>query len=102
VVHEAAHEGLPGDALRALAAEWDAVLGLGLAPAAQAGVPSPPGSGTVQEAPLPGEVADLAARREAARKARDFPEADALRAKIREAGYDIVDIKGGPPRLKKL
>jgi cysteinyl-tRNA synthetase len=101
-VHEAAHAGLSGDALRALAAEWDAVLGLGLVPAAQAGVTPPPGSGTGREAPLPREVVDLAARREAARKARDFPEADALRARIREAGYDIVDVKGGPPRLKKL
>ena len=102
VVHEAAHAGLSGDALRALAAEWDAVLGLGLVPAAQAGVPSPPESGTRQEAPLPREVVDLAARREAARKSRDFPEADALRAKIREAGYEVIDVKGGPPRIRKL
>jgi cysteinyl-tRNA synthetase len=101
-VHEAARAGLAGEPLRVLAAEWDAVLGLGLVPAAQAGITSPPGFGTGREAPLPREVVELAARREAARKARDFPEADALRAKIREAGYDIVDVKGGPPRLRKL
>ena len=101
-VHEAVRAGLPGDALRALAEEWDAVLGLGLVPAAQAGVPSPPDSGTGRGTTLPREVEDLAARREDARKARDFAKADALRAKIQEAGYDIVDVKNGPPRLKKL
>jgi cysteinyl-tRNA synthetase len=47
-------------------------------------------------------VADLAARREAARKARDFPEADALRAKIRDAGYEVIDVRSGPPRLRKI
>jgi cysteinyl-tRNA synthetase len=102
VVHETARAGLSGEPLRALAAEWDAVLGLGLVPAAQAGVPSPPGSGTGQEAPLPREVADLAERREAARRTRDFAEADALRAKIREAGYEVIDVKDGSHRIRKL
>jgi cysteinyl-tRNA synthetase len=43
----------------------------------------------------------LAARREAARRARDFQEADAIRAKIREAGYEVVDVKDGPARLRR-
>jgi cysteinyl-tRNA synthetase len=46
-------------------------------------------------------VADLAARREAARRARNFAEADALRAKIREAGYEVIDAKDGPAKLIK-
>jgi cysteinyl-tRNA synthetase len=92
VVHEAARAGFSGATLRELAAEWDAVLGLGLLAAAGAGT----------EAPVPAEVMSLAARREAARRARDFQEADAIRAKIREAGYEVVDVKDGPARLKKL
>jgi cysteinyl-tRNA synthetase len=92
VLHEAAHAGLSGETLRELASEWDAVLGLGLLGSAVAGT----------EAPLPAEVEDLAARRETARRAGNYSEADALRAKIRETGYDIVDVKGGPARLKKL
>jgi cysteinyl-tRNA synthetase len=92
VLHEAAHAGLSGETLRELASEWDAVLGLGLIDAVVTGT----------EAPIPAEVADLAARREAARKEGNYAEADALRARIREAGYDIVDIKGGQARLRKL
>jgi cysteinyl-tRNA synthetase len=92
VLHEAARAGLSGETLRDLASEWDVVLGLGLLDAAVTGT----------KGPVPVEVADLAARREAARRAGNYSEADALRAKIREAGYDIVDVKGGPARLKKL
>jgi len=90
VVHEAARAGLPAGTLRDLAEEWDAVLGLGLLSAVDAEAAVPPG------------VATLAARREVARGARDFAEADALRAKIREAGYEVVDARDGSPRLKKL
>ncbi|HEY6097391.1 MAG TPA: hypothetical protein VIU83_04990, partial [Candidatus Deferrimicrobium sp.] len=89
VVHEAARSGLPGGLLRTLADEWDAVLGVGLLPEA------PPGA-------VPPEVVELAARREARRRDRDFPEADALRDRIRAAGYDVVDVKGGRSRLLKL
>jgi len=92
VVHEAARAGLSRGTLRELAAEWDAVLGLGLTAAAGAGT----------EAPVPAEVQRLAARRDAARSARDFQEADALRAKIREAGYEVIDAKDGLARLRKL
>jgi cysteinyl-tRNA synthetase len=90
VVHDAARAGMPEETLRELAAEWDAVLGLGLLSAVPA------------EAPYPPEVVDLAARREAARRARDFAEADSIRAKIREAGYEVIDVKGGPARLRKM
>jgi cysteinyl-tRNA synthetase len=90
VVHDAARAGLPEETLRELAAEWDAVLGLGLVSAVAA------------EAPYPPAVVDLAARREAARRARDFAEADSIRAKIREAGYEVIDVKDGPARLRKM
>jgi cysteinyl-tRNA synthetase len=100
VVHEAAHAGLPGGTLRDLAGEWDGVLGLGLVSTAGARATAQE-AGREAEAPLPPDVVDLAARRESARKAKDFAEADALRAKIREAGYEIVDVKGGPPKLRK-
>jgi cysteinyl-tRNA synthetase len=102
VVHEAARAGLAGKTLRELAEEWDAVLGLGLLSAVQAGRREEREGSAEREAPVPPEVADLAARREAARRARNFAEADALRAKIRAEGYEVIDVRGGLPRLKKL
>jgi len=98
VVHEAARSGLPGDLLRNLAGEWDEVLGVGLLEAAS-------GDAVREESPpeevAPGEVVDLALRRDRFRRERRFAEADALRAKIREAGYDVVDRKDKPARLTK-
>jgi cysteinyl-tRNA synthetase len=90
VAHDAAHAGLPAQALRELASEWDAVLGLGLL------------AGAGEEASAPQEVTDLAAAREAARREMDFARADALRAKIREAGFEVIDSRDGPARLRKL
>jgi cysteinyl-tRNA synthetase len=101
VVHEAARAGLSGETLRELAEEWDGVLGLGLVAAVQAGRREEQEGSAEREAPVPPEVADLAARREAARRARNFAEADALRAKIREAGYEVIDAKDGPAKLIK-
>ena len=49
----------------------------------------------------PGDVADLARRRDKCRRERKFAEADALREKIREAGYEVVDRKGEPGIPKK-
>ncbi|MDH3238554.1 MAG: cysteine--tRNA ligase, partial [Deltaproteobacteria bacterium] len=98
VVHEAARSGLPGDLVRELAGDWDAVLGVGLleaAPGDAVAVGSPP------EEIAPGEVVDLAIRRDRCRRERKFQEADALRARIREAGYEVIDRKDKPARLKK-
>ncbi len=100
IIHDAARAGIAGDCLRELVTDWDDVLGLGLLSAAGARDAAVE-TGREAEASVPPEVVDLAARRETARKARDFAEADALRTKIREAGYEIVDVKGNPPRLKK-
>src|SRR5207247_741739 len=45
---------------------------------------------------IPDHVRRMAARREQARRARDFPEADRLRDRIRAAGFDLVDTPRGP------
>jgi hypothetical protein len=45
---------------------------------------------------LPEEVRELAARREEARRGRDFASADALRERIRETGYEVTDTPQGP------
>jgi cysteinyl-tRNA synthetase len=45
---------------------------------------------------VPAEVRELVAQREAARKAKNFQEADALRAKIAHLGYDVIDTPQGP------
>jgi cysteinyl-tRNA synthetase len=44
----------------------------------------------------PPEVVRLAERRQAARAARDFATADALRAEIESAGWSIRDVEAGP------
>jgi cysteinyl-tRNA synthetase len=68
--------------------EFDRVLGLGLAD----WEPS-------QEA-VPVEIAALLRQREQARADRRWQEADALRARIREAGYEIEDTRQGA-RIRK-
>ncbi|CAM3479239.1 cysteine--tRNA ligase [Hydrogenibacillus schlegelii] len=49
----------------------------------------------------PADVLALVAEREAARRARDFARADALRAEIRARGYAVEDTPEGP-RLKRV
>jgi cysteinyl-tRNA synthetase len=44
---------------------------------------------------VPPEIAALAARRQAAREAREFDEADRLRAELEEAGWEARDEGGG-------
>jgi len=72
-------------ALLDLALDFDRVLGLGLADASAAG-----------DEPLPSDVAALIQQREAARAARDWPTADALREVIRQQGYEVEDTPSGP------
>ena len=67
-------------------ASIDAVLGVAPAPAT--------GDDT------PAEVTELAAQRVAAKKARDFARADALRAEIRAKGWVVEDTPSGP-KLKR-
>ena len=44
----------------------------------------------------------MAQEREARRRARDFPAADALREMIRAAGYNVVDAAEGSAVLRKM
>ncbi len=67
-----------------LVLDFDRVLGLRLA---DVGVPG-------AEA-LPEDVAELIQQREAARAARDWPTADALREAIRQRGYEVEDTPSG-------
>ena len=72
---------------RATLLQMNAVLPLGLE-AAQPAQTAP------QEAP--DEVRELARQRDAARKARDFAQADALRGRIAELGWEVRDTAAGP------
>ena len=63
--------------------DFDRVLGLGFADVRKA------------ETELVGEVGRLVAEREQARRARDWPRADALRARIGELGYALEDTPDG-------
>ena len=49
-----------------------------------------------REAGAPAEVAALAERRDAARAARDFAEADRLRDELRARGWEVRDGPSGP------
>lgn len=50
----------------------------------------------VEEAEAPPEIRHLAERRQAARAARDFAQADALREQIRQLGWELRDGPEGP------
>jgi len=101
VVHKAVRSGIGGDAARALAAEWDAVLGVGLLSEAD-GDREAIGVGEGEGEEIPVEVASMARERETRRRAGDYPAADALREKIRAAGYDVVDGSEGAAVLRKM
>lgn len=72
-----------------LALEFDKVLGLRLSDAK----PSAEEEKPPEE--IPEQVEELAKERAAAKKAKDFQTADALRARINELGYNVVDVVGG-------
>ena len=78
---------------RSIAREWDSVLAVGLLPAE---------AGEARPEEVPAAVAEMAREREERRRARDFAAADALRERIRAAGYDVVDGAEGPASLRKL
>ena len=79
VLHEAL--ALATEERRALAREFDAVLGLGLLQDADAFAP---------------HIHERVAEREAARAARDFERADAIRAELAREGVDVEDTPHGP------
>ena len=73
---------------RATLLQMNDLLPLGLEGVAPAAASRP--------AEAPAEVQELAQRRDAARKARDFAAADALRQQIGELGWDVRDTAQGP------
>ncbi|MCX7824720.1 MAG: cysteine--tRNA ligase [Verrucomicrobiae bacterium] len=83
----AANAVLPAEAAAMLAAwrRFDTVLGLGM---------------PQRDAP-PAEVVALAEQRQAARKAKDFQRADALRDELKSRGWVVEDTPAGP-KLKKM
>ena len=59
------------------------------------------GVGQKHEAEAPPEIVKLLDERQAARKAKDFKRADALREELKAKGWIIEDTPKGP-RLKQL
>ena len=92
VVRETARSDLAPDEGRWLVLDADFVLGLGLDRVWD----ESPEPIEAAEAGLPDAVAALVSRRDAARAARDFVTADALRDEIGEAGWDVIDQAAGP------
>ena len=91
VVREALKAPLPDDERRWLVLDADAILGLDLHRAW-----SPAGADRSDEgAALPDTVQALLASRAAARSARDFTRADALRVELLDLGYEVVDRPDG-------
>jgi cysteinyl-tRNA synthetase len=74
-----------------LYADFDRALGFGFATATD-----PDDAAVVDASAIDREVAELLARREAARAERDFATADRLRDEIGARGFEIVDGPAGP------
>jgi cysteinyl-tRNA synthetase len=100
VVHKAVRSGIGGDVTRSLATEWDAVLAVGLL--SEAGAESEAavvGEGGPDE--VPESAVALARERDALRAACDYAGADALRERIRAAGYEVIDSGKKTSRIVK-
>jgi cysteinyl-tRNA synthetase len=99
VVRETLRSDLPADERRWLALDADLVLGLDLDLAAGRETRGRTGAqGTSagnEQVALPEGAGDLLRRREAARAARDWATADALRAELAAMGVEVVDGAGG-------
>jgi cysteinyl-tRNA synthetase len=85
-VREMLRAELPADERRWLVLDADAVLGLDLHRVWDT---------RTATARIPDEVSALLGERDAARAARDYARADALRIEIGSAGYDVVDTPEG-------
>jgi len=79
---------LPAGVRKATVLWFDAVLGLRL------------GEWAPSEESIPDEIASLVDERKRARAERRWKDADALRARIQAAGYDVEDTAAGP-RIKR-
>jgi cysteinyl-tRNA synthetase len=83
VMNEAVSASIPDRDKRALLASWDGVLGLDLERLAREGFDVPP------------EVQDLVGERDAARRDRDFARSDAIRDRLAEMGWEVMDTADG-------
>ncbi len=82
VLDEAVGSDLPGGEKHDLLASWDHVLGLDLQRSAEG-------------SELPPEVQELVDERDRARAARDFDRSDAIRTRLVEMGYEVMDTAEG-------
>ncbi|MFN9546577.1 MAG: cysteine--tRNA ligase [Cyanobacteriota bacterium] len=92
LAHQLQIDEVPSDAQRALESRWQLLVELAsvLGLVAEPGRAEPAADGLSAEA-----IEALVERRRAAKAARDFPEADRLRAELREQGVELVDKPGG-------
>jgi cysteinyl-tRNA synthetase len=84
LLQEVLRADLPGGEKRALLEDWDRVLALDLTR-----------TPTETAADVPAEALQLAAQRDAARAARDWTAADALRVRLEEMGWQVEDAADG-------
>jgi cysteinyl-tRNA synthetase len=100
VVHKAVRPGIGGDAARALATEWDTVLGVGLLSEADG---EREALGVCEGGPegVPEPVVTLARERDTLRATGDYAAADALRERIHAVGYEVIDTGKATSRLVK-
>jgi cysteinyl-tRNA synthetase len=89
VLNQTVHGGLPDGEKYALLASWDHVLGLDLERMAREGFDVPP------------DVQALVEERDAARASRDFERSDAIRSRLAEMGWEVMDTGEGS-RLRPL
>lgn len=101
VVRKAVRSGIGGDVARSLATGWDAVLGVGLLSGFDAETEATGGGLGVRDE-VPRNVESMARERDTLRAAGDYAAADALRRRIRTAGYDVVDGAEGSAVLRKI
>jgi cysteinyl-tRNA synthetase len=94
VVREIARSTLPPDERRWLLLDADFVLGLDLDRVTDAAADRD------REA-VPAAAAALLAERSAARGARDFARADALRAELAELGFEVIDAADGTSAVRR-
>ncbi|HVN54417.1 MAG TPA: cysteine--tRNA ligase [Anaerolineaceae bacterium] len=89
VVWDLVRSDLPGGEKKATLAEFDRVLGLGLA------------GWQPKEEAIPAEIEALLHERQRARAEKRWSDADALRSEITAAGYEIEDTPKGPKVKRK-